>query len=57
MVPLRSALPAVLLHQFHGSRNVAASVLKSAAKRITCPAKCSISCRKVLLSATDGSFQ
>ena len=27
MVPFRPALPAVLAHQFHGSRNVSASAL------------------------------
>ena len=38
------------LHQYHGPRNVSASVLKSSVKRITYAPKCSTSCRKVLFS-------
>ena len=38
-VPLRPALPSLLLRQFHGPRNVSASALQSAIKRVTCLAK------------------
>ena len=50
-IPLCFALPALLLHQFHGPLKFSASVLKSEPKHLSYPESCSTRCRKASTSS------